>query len=280
MSKQREALAIRRILVGLDASYHSLAALRAAAKLASSLEAELRGIFIEDINLLRAARLPMTQELQFPFTATAQLSPTRMERQLRAQAEQARQALASICEREQIKWSFRVARGDVASEMLEAAVEADLLSLGRASRPVVRSERMGSTARTAATQCRRSVLLISRDAAIHPPVVVPHDGSSAVRQALTLAARLAERMGDYLSILVLADTPKRSEHLQDQIADWLSGRELMIRYRELIGDGVRTLIEGVRTEGSGMLVLSSAILPSEEVEMLLEEVDCPVLLVR
>ncbi|MCB0182612.1 MAG: universal stress protein, partial [Caldilineaceae bacterium] len=41
-----------RILVALDASPHSLAALRAAAKLAATVHAELHGLFIEDDRLL------------------------------------------------------------------------------------------------------------------------------------------------------------------------------------------------------------------------------------
>lgn len=280
MSEQEDELTIRRILVALDASHHSLAALRAAVELASRLEAEVRGLFVEDVNLLRVAALPMARELQFPFNATARLNPARMERQLRAQAEQARQALASVCRKEQITWSFHVARGDVVSEVLEAAAEADLLSLGTASRPVLRRRRTGSTARAVATQTTRSVLLIPRDADLCRPVVVPHDGSPAVRRALTLAARLAEHLGGYLSVLVLADTTTASERLQSQIGDWTSGQELVVRYRELPGTGVRTLIDGVRTEGTGTLVLSRAILPADEIGMLLDEAECPVLLVR
>ena len=42
-------VAIRRILVAIDGSSHSLAALDAAADLASRLRAELSGLFVEDI---------------------------------------------------------------------------------------------------------------------------------------------------------------------------------------------------------------------------------------
>jgi nucleotide-binding universal stress UspA family protein len=51
---------IRRILVALDASPHSFAALEAAAHLAAHLEAELFGLYVEDENLLRGAdRFPV-----------------------------------------------------------------------------------------------------------------------------------------------------------------------------------------------------------------------------
>ena len=49
---------MRRILVAVDASPHSLAALDAALRLAADLEAEIIGLFVEDINLLRLAGMP------------------------------------------------------------------------------------------------------------------------------------------------------------------------------------------------------------------------------
>lgn len=273
-------LTIRRILVALDGSHYSLAALEAAVELASSLEATLQGIFVEDINLLRMAGLPGALEIRYPFTSTTRLDRARMERQLRAQAEQARRALAAACEREHISWSFRVVRGKVEAEVLEAALEADLLSLGMASRPLVQRARTGSTARAVAARAACSVLLLPRDTGIYPPVVTFHDDSPTARQVLLTAARLAQQNGKYLSILILASTAQTAEQLQAQASEWLRGQGLIIRYRHLRGAGVRTLIAAAQTEGSGVLVLNGAILRPDEFQTLLDEMNCPVLMIR
>jgi len=280
MEKYDDELTIRRILVALDGSHHSMAALKAAVELASSLDAALQGLFVEDINLLRVAGLPGALEIRYPFTSAGRLNRARMERQLRAQATRARRALAEVCERAHVQWSFRVARGDVAAEVLEAALEADLLSLGKASRPIIQRARTGSTARMAATQAPRSVLLLSRDADIRPPVVVFYDGSPVSQQSLLMAARLARQKEGYLFILLLANTLKEAEQLQAQASDRLRGSELLVYYRSLIGDDVETLIETVKKKRSGVLVLSDTILQPEELQTLLDEVDCPVLVVR
>ncbi len=282
MSEQNDELTIQRILVAMDASRHSLAALEAAVELATDLDAELQGLFVEDVNLLRLARLPVAREVSYPYpyAAAARIERARMERQLRAQAAQARQALATACERQQIKWSFRVVRGEVAPEVLAAALGADLLSLGKASRPLTQRVRMGSTARAAAAQAPHSVLLLQRDADIGPPVVMTYDGSSTARRAMAMAERLAQESGGYLTVLILAHTPEAAQRLQTQTTDWLHGRELVVRHRWLINAGVATLTHEVRAEGSGVLVLSAAILPPEALQTLLDEVDCPVLLVR
>ncbi len=280
MSEQDDELRIRRILVALDASYHSLAALEAAAELAAGLEAELQGIFVEDINLLRVAGSPVAREVQYPFVAVARLDRARMERALRAQAAQARRAIAAACERWQIKWSFRVVRGEVIAEILEAALEADMLSLGKASRPLIQRVRLGSTARAAATQAPHSVLLLQRDVGIMPPIMMVYDDSPTARQALVIAIGMAQRTGGYLVILILAGATDEVPRLQSEISDLLLRQELMVRYRRLTDAGVAGLIHEVISERSGVLVLSSTILRPDALQILLDEVDCPVLLVR
>jgi nucleotide-binding universal stress UspA family protein len=203
-----------------------------------------------------------------------------MERQLRAQATQAHRALAATCERRQIKWSFRVARGEVTAQVLEAATEADLLSLGKASRPLVQRMRLGSTARAAAAQAPRSVLLIQRDAVVRPPVVVVYEDSRASRQALQMAAHLAQKQGKYLSVLILVRPRDNAQRLQNQVSNWLRGQGLAVRSQLLPDANVKILPHTVQAERSGVLVLSVATLQPDVLSALLDEVDCPVLLVR
>lgn len=275
---EQEDVKIRRILVALDASHHSLAALGAAAELARSLEAELLGLFIEDVNLMHAAGLPMARELQFPFARHAQMTPQRMRRQLRAQALQARRALSSICRRQGIEWAFEVVRGRVLARLLEETAKADMLCVGRASRPVMQGPRTGSTARAAAVRAHQPVLVIAQGARIQAPVVATYDGSPEADRALLLARRLAIETGGFLSILVPAGPSMSSEELQEQLADSLEGKDIVVRYRELAGSGVMSIIRGVQMEGCGTLVVSRASLPQEEIGKLLDGVTCPILL--
>ena len=271
---------IRHILVALDTSYHSLAALEAAAELAASLEAELLGLFVEDAALLRLAGLPAAREMRYPFSGLARLDQVHMERDLRAQAAQARRALAAVSERRHVKWSFRVVRGEVTPQVLAAALEADLLTLGKTSRPLVRRARLGSTARAAAAEAPCCVLLMQWGVDIRPPVVLTYDGTPAARRALAIAVHLAHKEAGYLTVLLLADTPEATQQLHAEVANLLRRQNLIVRQRHLTGAGVATLAHEVRAEGSGVLVLSGTILPQESLQELLDQVDCPVLLVR
>ena len=181
---------IRRILVALDASPHSQAALEAASELADVLKAELVGIFVEDVNLLRLAGLPFAREVGYPSGTDRPLDSASMEREIRIQAEQARQTLASVAVRRQIRWSFRVVRGQVATELLSAAQEADLLVLGRASWALTRQVRLGATAAWLWLR-RRAQCCCCNMATICQPVQLVYDESPAARQALATAAQLA-----------------------------------------------------------------------------------------
>jgi nucleotide-binding universal stress UspA family protein len=101
MKQEEREPAIRRILVALDASRHSLAALEAAAELAARLKAELAGLFVEDINLVRLAGLPFAREIRYPSATIQQLDSPRLEQELKVQATRMRRALAAAAEQAQ-----------------------------------------------------------------------------------------------------------------------------------------------------------------------------------
>jgi len=280
MNARNDEAIFRRILVALDTSHHSLAALEAAVELAATMKAELEGLYVEDVNLLRAAGSPASREVQYPFVSAAQLNPRRMERQLRAQASQARRALVAACERQKVKCSFRIVRGEVAHEVVAAAEEADVLILGRVSRPLIRQIRLGSTALAAAVQASCCVLLLRRDTGVLPPIMVTYDGSSISRHALRVAAYLARKSGGYLAVLIVADTSDAEYRLQAETADWLRSQGLLVRFSRLLEVSVPALIQALQAESVGTLVLSSTILHLAPLQKLLDEVECPVLLVR
>ncbi len=282
MSKDEKEFVVRRILVALDASTHSLAALEAAADLAASMEAELLGLFVEDINLLRLASLPFARAIRYPSATEERLDSARMERELKVQAEQAREALARAAESRKVPWSFRVVRGQVTAAVSAAASEADLLTLGKASRSVTKKVHLGSTALAVATGGTRALLLVQHGVPFRQPVLALYDGSRGAQQALAAATRLAKAGDGRLIVIILAYAPDKAKRLENEVDNWIEGREVQVHYRRLYRADVQSLIEAVRLEGSGLLVLSweSPLLKEESIQRLLHEANNPVLLVR
>jgi len=134
----------RRIVVGLGAVTRRRE-LEAAASLAGRIDAELVGLFVEDAQLLRFAALPFAREIGMASARRSRLEVPALERAMRAHAADAERALAAAAQGTAPRWSFRVARGVVAAELIAVATEqidADsalrLLLLGDGGSPVTR----------------------------------------------------------------------------------------------------------------------------------------------
>jgi nucleotide-binding universal stress UspA family protein len=278
VSEPESEFVVRRILVALDVSKHSLAALEAAVRLAASMEAELLGIFVEDLNLLRVAALRGARQICYPSAIAESLDLATMERDLRVRAEQARKALSAVAERAQVPWSFRVVRGQVASEVLAAAPEADLLILGKAGGSMI-GRTVGSTARAVAAHAPRNLLFVERSSSFGPEILAVYDGSTGSRQALGAAARLASAADKGLTVLIAAQEPNSGSRLEREAAALVQAPATRVHYRRIPGVDVPGLARAVKQEGGGVLVLSGSLLGEEATRQLLSEVENPVLLV-
>jgi nucleotide-binding universal stress UspA family protein len=284
MSQEEYQHSIRRILVALDASPASLTALETAAELATALGAELLGLFVEDINLIRLATLSFSHEVGLFSGTRRQVNSVSIERQLRAQAGRARHALVSISERSQVSWSFRVARGAVAAELLAAAIDADLVVLGKTGGAALgRRRQLGSTARAVLGQTSRLTLLLQAGSRLALPVLVIYDGSTVARKALAATAQLLQgRTDGHITVLIVTGEADRAPELQQAAAAQLAARGLEARYIWHSELSAQRLVHMAQTEGCRLLVIPSdgSSLDQDTILTLLGQVDCPVLLVR
>jgi len=147
-----------RVLVALDASPQSQAALRAAARVAAAMQAELLGLFVEDANLFHLCNSPFCREVGLRTAVVRQLESQTVERQLRVLAAEMRRSLARVAGEAQVHWSFQVTRGAVEHELLTAAENSVLLSLGRTS--WLTGSRLGSTTRMVVQRTLRPLLIL------------------------------------------------------------------------------------------------------------------------
>ena len=204
--------AVPRIVIGLDTSFVARETLSLAARLAASVDARLKGVFVEDDNLIALASLPFAREISFSGDVR-ELDPERMLRAMKAQAESARRMLARIAAEAHVDWSFDVRRGRPLSSLAASASSDDTLVI-RA--PGETAREVGRTVRAATTEARADVLLVSRGvglrAALPPrvpsparpafqpvlpgrPVGVVDEGSSAGESCSAFAETLASRIG-------------------------------------------------------------------------------------
>jgi nucleotide-binding universal stress UspA family protein len=258
-----------RIWVALDESPRSAAALTAAAALAAELDAELAGLFVEDIDLQHLIGLPFAREFSVLTGAGRPLSQTDMERTWRREAETMQRLLAEAAGRLRLRWSFRVARGRVFAEVNTLAQAFDLIVLGkRTGFGVV------SVAKTPA-----------RMTGLRPqvgPVLVLFDDRSDTFPSLDLGARLARRNDAELVLLINAGNRDEFEAACAVAQTALKARRIAGRCAWLTGINGASLIQTVRHEEASCLVLANKerYLTQAGFNRMLDELECPIVLTR
>lgn len=277
----REA-SLRRILVALDGSPPSLEALAVAVRLAAVLEAELHGLFIEDTDVLSFAELPFAALTGVWSDPSRQLRDGDLQRGLRLQAQRAREAMLQAAGGAGLRWSFAVLRGNVPRVLLEAAAEADLLSLGLLGVSVSHRGGGGSLARTAAHAAPGPVLLARHGLAPGAPVVILLGAWPRAVALLQRAALLAQTQQRQLVVVLPAPPPER-EGVVAQALEVVAPWRVAVRFVELDSeDPVVVWAELLRRARGGLLVLDLVGMPLEpaQLDQLVDRGGCSLLLLR
>jgi nucleotide-binding universal stress UspA family protein len=256
MSDKREEARVRRVVVALDTTSFGAASLEAAVRFAAGLGAELHGLFVEDIDLLRLAALPFAQEVASSSGALRRIELPAVEALLRAKVEARQQTLAAAAQEVGLAWSFQVVRGRVVETALATAAEADLLFL----------ERQGQW---------------PAEAGPMRPIVVLLSGAPADRQAMRLAVRLAGPTGAEIVVLV-ATASEDINRLREEFDGWSRQFAVQsIRYEATSGDAAAVAQTVCRRRGSVILIGSpNEMFNRNAIENLVNRVDCPLVLVR
>ena len=255
-----------RIWVALDASPRSTAALTAAAVLAEELDAELAGLFVEDVNLQHLFGLPFAREFSVLTGAERPLSQGEVEWAWRREAKAMQHLLAEAAGRQRLRWSFRVARGRVSAEVSTLAHSFDLVVLGK--------------------QTGNRVVALSRTTRLSQPrvgpVLVLFEAMPASASNLEMGVMLARRNGAELVLLVSAASEGAYQAACAAAQSALMERRAAGRCVWLPTLDEAGLIQAVRREGAGCLVLADRerFLRQTGFERMLDELECPIVLTR
>ncbi len=270
---------IQRVVIAIDASPTSLAALEATADLAARWDAEILGIFVEDTNLLKMASLPFAGEVGSHSGSFRAINTNDIKRQINTQADRARQAFDATARRLGVRSSFKVARGAVQEELLAALRDADLLVLGKGGRSSAAHLGLGSTARAIAMAARGSVLVHSHVRKITGPVASVYDGSGAGMRALGMGIALTRGYCSDLIVLCIAETREAAQELARRASDLVEAEGLTARCRHLTPADAPRLVRLTRFHGGHAIIVParSPVLSDAAVESVITGFSGPVL---
>lgn len=155
-----------RILALLDDSRQGLAALEAAIALAEQTSAELVALYVEDLDLLRCAGFPFSQEVGASSGVARPLDLDMLESSLVRRERRVALALQRAAAGRALRHRLQVSRGQVASEALAEASPDDVLVLGKAGLSAQWGGRLGSTCRRLIQEAPCTVVIWDER---HPP---------------------------------------------------------------------------------------------------------------
>jgi hypothetical protein len=263
---------VRRVVVALGTA--DSAAMTTAVDLAHSLEAELLGLFVEDVELFNLAALPFAGEVGFPSAVRRTLDVGAMERSLRAQAQRLQRELSARLAGRPVKWTFEVVRGRAVAE-LRAAVEARDLVIVSMPRTAAGKARARADAVRAFEGLSAPLLLTSEATRGSVSMRVVASARAAPDEIADAIVTLAPYYGRAVLVVLVDTHPPHLEAWQRELRSRLAAHGIDARFRVVTDPGPAVLDRLLAEERPSLVVALARDTVSRDA--LLEALPCPLL---
>ncbi len=277
---------IRSMLVAVDGSASSLAALRLAADWAARLEARLEALFVEEEQrfLTYEVAASVGGSVVYPLP----LPPDKLAAEKKKVAEErgAVERAFNEATRKVAGAGFRSVEGQTNAVLIQAARAADLVVMGKRGQfdpPTARQA--GPTTETLIHDALRPVLVVPDEPRMQGPMLIAFDDSKGVHRVLPFAMELAERLGRDTVVLTVDDKEQRARKLQEALKPYLSAHRTSTRFTIERGSAAQAIARTGETEQAGIVAMGAfgrnpiyELFFGSTTLAVLERAKCPVLL--
>lgn len=278
---------IRSMLVAVEGSASSLAALRLAADWATRLEARLEAVFVEEEQRFLTYEVAASAggSVVYPLP----LPPDKLAAEKKKVAEERGAVERAFHEATRSKVtgaSFRSIEGQTNAVLIQAARAADLVVMGKRGQfdpPAARQT--GPTTETLIHDALRPVLVVPDQPRTQGPMLIAFDNSKGVHRVLPFAMELAERLGRDTVVLTVDDKEERARKLQEGIKPYLSAHRTSTRFAIERGHAAQAIARTAEAEQAGIVVMGAfgrnpiyELFFGSTTLAVLERAKCPVLL--
>ncbi|MCB0344811.1 MAG: universal stress protein [Bdellovibrionales bacterium] len=225
---------IRSILVPIDGSPASDAALSISCSISCLIDARVIGLFVQDAD--RFKHVPLASALAASIGAQpaieAPLPPAKLleaEENVEAESLDLFQEFQSHCDQARTRSRFLCRRGNPAEEISEMGRSVDLIVIGNCGRHIgVEHKESGLTTNAVLHNTTRPVLVVPEEPAGLSRLVVAYDGSSASERVLRAAAELASVMRlEEVHIVTVGEDVEKARGTQRSAVLYLSNYEFL-----------------------------------------------------
>jgi nucleotide-binding universal stress UspA family protein len=277
---------IKNILVPLDGSEHSRAALEYAQWLAAKFDGTLFGQHVIDtISIEGTFFHDVSGSLGFePYLDFS----TKMREILEERGKSILEAFSESCRKQGVKHQTFLDMGLIANEICGRAKVADLVVVGhRGINEEFSSGLLGSTAETITRKCPRPVFVSTKKFKPVEQPLLAYDGSQRASSAMESAAEFCTRLGLPLTVLTIGKEDKLIESIQHQAKAYLGSYAIDTRYESARGYPEQKIIEYLANFGHDLLFIGAyghrriiEMVLGSTTEYVMRNATCPVCMTR
>jgi nucleotide-binding universal stress UspA family protein len=277
---------IKNVLVPLDGSEHSKAALDYAIWIAQKFDGTLLGQHIIDTISLEGTFVhDISGSLGFePYMDFS----SKMREILHERGKLILDDFAARCEKEGVPCKTLLDMGVIANEICERAKVADLVVIGhRGVNEEFSTGLLGSTAETITRKCPRPIFVSTKKFAPIEKPLLAYDASQRASSAMESAAEFCTRLSLPLTVLTIAKEEGLARANLQQAKGYLSSYALDVRYESARGHPEQKIIEQLVSHEHDLLFIGAyghrriiEMVLGSTTEYVLRNAPCPVFLNR
>ena len=277
--EEEQTLYFQKILVAIDTSKHSQAALEAAAALARTMEAKIQGLFVQDEVWNRISRLPSLTTVNTLTGKVTSFEEKKMEEQVELMKNRLRKKLEQVSKHHQLAHTWQSVHGKVEEKILEAASEADLITIGLKGISA-RRKVLGSSARRIIEEADKPVLILKEGLRLGRTITAVYDGSSESLRGVQIALNIAENNNSTLTALILNNISDEKEQYK-KLENLLRGSPIFTEIQILENSNVSRLVNTLNSQKPGLLILpKNQPLLTGSLQLILRNINYPLLLMN
>ncbi len=281
MSEANQPIRVERILVSLDNSRHSLAALQAAVELAQHYGAELKAVFVEDTTLLRLAEMPFCQEVGEYTAIVREISSDGLSQGMVVQSRWVLRSFRNIINQTDLRAEMTVLRGAINDTIAAESQSCDLIIIGKTGTNPLGKPRLGSTAQAMVKHHSKPLLLVEENNRLGYPMIVYYENSHLGNICLE-TARALHHPEETIIVLLSEDEPEAFSANSSYLNHWAEENEVSITIQAIKPHATTRFLHIIKGLKTGLLILPHDLETPNLAPLLgrLEQVSLPVLLIR
>lgn len=280
-SNGSKSIIFRNILVAVDTSSHSRAALQAAAVLAQKMEGSIHGIFVQDEIWQKISKLPAKTTISELTGARVNLEEQDIQQQINMLKKRLQRELQTISRQNKISYTWQTVQGRVEKEILKAARDADLVTIGRRGCSFPQKKKLGSSAKAIIQTTDKPLLILKKGLQLGESVSAIYDGSDESRRSVQLAISLAEKNESSVTVLRINDTRDIEQPDDEGLEKMIASSPVSIEVQQLNFTNIWSLTHSINRRRAGLLIIpKNQPLLKGHLETVLYQLDCPLLLMN